>query len=109
MTREEVDTLVAGIGLPYAYYQFKEGTKRAAPYIIFFYSLNRDIYADNSNFVDREQLNIELYTKTRDFDLEKTVEDVLKLNGFSYYKEYSYIDSEHIWQIAYEMEVIINE
>ena len=109
MTREEVNTLIANFNLPYAYYQFKENTKQAPPYITFFFSENRDVYADNSNYVDKEQLNIELYTKIRDFDLEKTIEDTLKLNGFSYYKEYSFIDSENIWQIAYEMEVIINE
>ena len=109
MTRQAVKTLVESFGLPYAYYQFKEGTQQAPPYIIFFYSENRDVYADNSNYIDKEQLNIELYTKIRDFDLEKTIEDTLKLNGFSYYKEYSFIDSENIWQIAYEMEVIINE
>lgn len=109
MTREQIDTLIAGLDLPYAYFQFDEGTDQAPPYILFFFSENTDVHADNSNYVDKEQLNIELYTNFRDFDLEKTIEDYLKLNGFSFYKEYSFIDSEKLWQVAYEMEVIINE
>lgn len=109
MKREDIDTIIAGLNLPYAYYQFDEGTDKSPQYILFFFSENRDVYADDSNYVDKEQLNIELYTNFRDFDLEKTIETYLKSNGFSYYKEYSFIDSEKLWQIAYEMEVIINE
>ena len=73
MTREQVDTLIAGLDLPYAYFQFDEGTDQAPPYILFFFSENTDVHADNSNYVDKEQLNIELYTNFRDFDLEKTI------------------------------------
>ena len=39
---------------------------------------------------------------------EAALEEVLKNNGFTYYKEENYISSENMWQIAYEMEVIIN-
>ena len=40
--------------------------------------------------------------------IEKQLTEVLKNNGFAYYKEENYISSESMWQIAYEMEVIIN-
>jgi hypothetical protein len=53
-------------------------------------------------------LNIELYTSEKDFDLEAQVEGIISGKGLTYYKEESYIDKENIWQIAYEMEVIIN-
>lgn len=108
MTHEEIATMVGSIGLPYAYYQFPEGTGQAPPFVVFFYSQTDDVYADNSNYQRIEQLNIELYTKEKDFDTEATLEGVLKNNGFTYYKYESYIDSEKMFQIAYEMEVIIN-
>lgn len=108
MTREEVFTMVQSFDLPCDYYEFPEGTKQAPPFVVWFFSENTDVMADNSNYVDKEDLNIELYTSIRDFELEKTVEDVLSANGFSFAKEAAYIDAEKMWQISYEMEVIIN-
>ena len=108
MTLQEVNNMVESIGLPYAYFQFPEGTGQAPPFICFFYTNSDDLFADNSNYQDIRRLNIELYTSTKDFTLEKTIEDTLKLNGFSYYREENFIETEKIWQIAYEMEVLIS-
>lgn len=108
MTFQEVNNMVESIGLPYAYFQFPERTGQAPPFICFFYTNSDDLFADNSNYQDIRRLNIELYTSTKDFALEKTIEDTLKLNGFSYYREENFIETEKIWQIAYEMEVMIN-
>lgn len=108
MTRKEIYEIVESIGLPFAYYEFPEDTEQSPPFVVWFFSVNTDVMADNENYVDKEVLNIELYTVYRDFEKEKTVEDVLKLNGFTYSKEANFIQSERIWQIAYESEVIIN-
>lgn len=108
MTLQEVNNMVESIGLPYAYFQFPEKTGQAPPFICFFYTNSDDLFADNSNYQDIRRLNIELYTSTKDFALEKTIENTLKLNGFSYYREENFIETEKIWQIAYEMEVMIN-
>ena len=108
MTFQEVKNMVESIGLPYAYFQFSEKTGQAPPFICFFYTNSDDLFADDSNYQDIRRLNIELYTSTKDFALEKTIEDTLKLNGFSYYREENFIETEKIWQIAYEMEVMIN-
>lgn len=108
MTFQEVKNMVESIGLPYAYFQFPEGTRQAPPFICFFYTNSDDLFADNSNYQDIRRLNIELYTSTKDFALEKTIENTLKLNGFSYYREENFIETEKIWQIAYEMEVLIS-
>ena len=107
-TREEIEAMVASIGLPYAYWKFDNNTAQSPPFICWFFSEPRDVMADDENYVDRELLSIELYTKFRDFDQELAVEDVLKSYGFSYATEPNYIDSEKVWQIAYESEVIIN-
>ena len=108
MTHKEIATMVKSMGLPFAYYQFPEGTAQKLPYICFFYTYTDDVYADNSNYQRIETLNIELYTKNKDFDLEAVVETTLEANGLTYSKEDSYIDGEKMWQIAYEMEVLIN-
>ena len=107
MTHKEINLIIKGIGLPYAYYQFPEGTGQAPPFICYFFSLNNDLFADQSNYQKIERLNIELYTKTKDFAQEEAVENALTSHGFTYAKESNYIDNEKMWQIAYEMDVVI--
>ena len=66
------------------------------------------VFADDTNYQRIVQLNIELYTSNKDFELEESLEQILKDNNLTYYKEENYIDSEKLYQIAYEMEVMIN-
>lgn len=109
MTYKQIASMVSSIGLPYAYYQFPEGTAQAPPFVVFFYADTDDVFADDTNYQRIATLNIELYTSEKDFSTESTVEQILTNNNLTYYKEENYIDSEQMWQIAYEMEVIINE
>jgi len=109
MTYKQIASMVSSIGLPYAYYQFPEGTAQAPPFVVFFYADTDDVFADDTNYQRIATLNIELYTDEKDFSTESTVEQILTNNNLTYYKEENYIDSEQMWQIAYEMEVIINE
>lgn len=108
MTYKEVNSLIKSFGLPYAYYQFPEGTAQKTPFVCYFFSTSDDLFADNTNYQDIRVLNIELYTDEKDFSLESSIEAILKQNNLTYYKEENMIDSENMWQIAYEMEVIIN-
>lgn len=108
MTRKEVAELVAQIGLPYAYYQFPDDTPQSPPFVCYFYGSSDDVFADSENYAKIRVLNIELYTKDKEFELEDIVEGILRENHLSYYKEENYIDSEKMYQIAYEMEVLIN-
>lgn len=112
LTREELATVIAGIAttcnLEYAYYQFQDDSAQEPPFFVWFLSRNTDLFADNANYTDKEILNFELYTSFRDFALEKTFETALAAAGISYSKESNYVDTEKIYQIAYESEVIIN-
>lgn len=107
MTHKEVNLMVKSMGLPYAYYQFPENTAQAPPFICYFYSGSDDFFADQENYQKIEQLNIELYTKRKDFAKEEAIEAILKANNLTYTRQDSYIGTEKIWQIAYEMDVLI--
>lgn len=109
MTTNEVAAMVAEIGVPYAYYQFPEGTGQETPFICFFYSFNNDVKADNSNYQKIEHLIIELYTDNKDFDLERRVESVLASHGMVYSRDEEWIESERMLEVVYEMDVIITE
>ena len=67
MTFKEISTMIKNIGLPFAYYQFPEGTAEAPPFICFYYSNDDDFKADDSNYQKIEHLNIELYSDEKDF------------------------------------------
>jgi hypothetical protein len=107
MTRKEVAQMVDSIGLPYAYYQFDEDTAQAPPFVVFFFSTSNDLYADQTNYQRIDSLSIEFYSSEVDFDTEEAIETILNDAGLTFYKEQSYIESERIWQTAYDMEIVL--
>lgn len=109
MTAQEINTLVASIGLDYAYYQFPEGTSQAPPFICFYISNSDDLGADNINYVKIRQLVIELYTDNKDYDQEAAVEEALKDAGLFYQTDESYIESERLYMVTYTAEIIFVE
>lgn len=109
MTYKEVSTMVKSIGLPYAYYQFPEGTAEAPPFICFFWSDDNDLKADNINYQKIERLNIELYTDNKDYENEANIETVLTNNSVVWSKSETYIDSERLYMVLYEADVVVTQ
>lgn len=109
MTYKELKTLVGSIGLPYAYYEFPDGTEQAPPFVCFLLEGSDDLAADNVNYQKIRRVIIELYTDEKDFALEQTVENVLTANGIYYARDEAYIDAEHMNQVTYEFDVVITD
>ena len=109
MTFESVASMVAEIGIPYAYYQFPEGTAQTTPFICFFFAEAEDLAADDSNYQRMERLVIELYTDNKDFDLESRVEAVLNEHGLVFAREEEWIESERMLEVVFETTVCITE
>lgn len=107
MTFKEVSQMIQGIGLPYAYYQFPDNTGQEPPFICFFYPNNNDVLADNSNYQKVEHLAIELYTDNKDFEHEAAVEAALSSHGLVWSRSEEYIDSERMFLVVYETDVVI--
>ena len=107
MTPQEVNTLIASVGIPYAYHQFADDTGQQPPFICFFYGNSNDLAADDTNYARIERLYIELYTDEKDFALEKTIETLLNANNLVFAKEQIYIDSERMHETIYTTEVIL--
>ena len=108
MTYKDIADMIAECNLPYAYYEFPDGTEQTPPFICFWFPESDDFFADNQNYVGIRRLYVELYTNEKDFSLESTVEGVLTANGLTFRKSDDYIDSERMWQTLYEMEVILS-
>lgn len=109
MTTKEVATMIAEIGIPYAYYQFPEGTEQATPFACFYFANDNDFLADDSNYQNIEHLILEVYTDNKDFDLEQTVKSVLASYNMVWTRSEEWIDSERMQESIYEMDVIITE
>ena len=109
MTYQEVATMIAGLNIPYAYYQFPNGTEQACPFICFFFSNSNDLAADNTNYQRIRTLSIELYTDNKDFALEESVESLLNSNGLVYTREESYLDSERMYMVTFTSEIVVTE
>ena len=107
MTYEEIATIIAGVGIPYSYYQFPEDTGQQPPFICFYYPDRNDLLADDSNYQKIVSLTIELYTDQKDFDLEETLEAVLAEHGLVYSFDETFIDSEQMHLSTYYTDVVI--
>ena len=108
MTYEQIATMVAEIGYPNAYFQFDHDGETPTPFICFYYPGIDDLYADSSNYQRITELIIELYSNTKNFDAEATVEQKLQEHGLTYSKYEEYIEGEKLYEVVYEMEVLIN-
>lgn len=116
MTFKEISTMVGSIGLPFAYYEFPEVPDESGnaavtgpPFVCFYFPGDRDFKADNSNYQKIEHLVIELYSDNKDFALEASVEGVLRTNGFVWSRNEGKLDSERMYMVTYEMDVVITE
>lgn len=108
MTLKEVEQMVAQIGLPYVYYSFPEKAAPALPYVVYYYPNSANFPADDVVYKRIYALNIELYTKEKDFLSEERVEAVLDEYGMVWDKSEDYLETENMYEVLYQMETFIN-
>ena len=109
MTRQQVATMIASVGLPYAYDHFEETENPGhPPFICFLYPDSAGFYADNVNYAPVERLVIELYTDNIDFALEESIQNALNDAELAYSYSREWIEDERMYQTTYNTEVLIN-
>jgi hypothetical protein len=109
MTYKDIADMIDEMGLSFTYYSFPIGEAPSLPYIVFYYPSNDDFGADNKNYVPIVNLNIELYTENKDFSTEQTVEDVLEAHDIFFSKTETYLTSEEMYEVLYEMQIAIEK
>lgn len=103
MNITQLATELNKIGLPLSYNHFT--TPPAPPYLVYLFSYSNDLMADNINYEDVGVYQIELYTDKKDTASEKKVEDKLKALEIPYQSFETWIDSEKLYQIVYEISI----
>ena len=109
MTYEEIMTMMQETGLPFAYDHFAEGESPEPPFTVFLFPSSKNFGADNKVWQKINQLRIELYTDFKQPNIETQIETVLDQHGLFYDKTEVWIESENLYEVAYEMEVLQHE
>ena len=108
MTFKEVTDALAAIGYPVTYLQWPEKEVPQLPYICYYYPNMSPEVADDTHHSQLHNLNVELYTKSKDFAVESEVDRALLNAGFVFTKEETFLNDENMYEILYMMEVVIN-
>lgn len=109
MLLKNLDPMIKEIAgqIPVAYYAFPKPGK-APPYLVYYSPGRSDFFADDLNYQGILDLNIELYTKTKNYSLEQSIEAAMTAKGLAYGKTETFIESDGVFKITYTTEVIIN-
>lgn len=105
MTYAEMKTLLDTTGIPFVYMAWKKGGAPNLPYGVFLFPGSNNFGADGIVYHTANQCRIELYTKYKSPELEKSIEDVLTGAGIYFERDETYIDEEEMLLNAYECEV----
>ena len=95
ITLDDLCSVVASIGLPWANTNFERGEDMDAPYIVLSRQDVTTIAADDQTWFRMVDYDIELYTTRRDYKLESTVTDSLDNAGI-------YFADGGVWPIPAE-------
>lgn len=109
MTQDELFTALKSLGMPVAYGEFKNTPENPAPpppFITYQFAYSGDLMADNQNCIERSNFQVELYTIKKDLAREKLVQDKLKELYLPYRKFETWLDSENLRQVIYEIQII---
>ena len=112
MRYQDITKILKRAGLPVTYFSFPEDDLQhpvpPLPYIIFYIPRTRAEAADNTTASRIAQINIELYTKEKDFDLEELLERILDAECLICEKEEVFLKSENMYEVLYITEAVID-
>ncbi len=105
MTYEEINDMMAEMGLPYAYHHFAEGESPQPPFLLCLSPGEETFSADNVAYYSFKQLDIELYTDKKNPAMEEEMEAVLTQHEIYFTKSEAWIESERLYEVLYEMTI----
>lgn len=105
MRPQDVRDIIAGTGLPVAYRVWEEGSAPALPYCVYYAGAADNFAADGVVYHTAQQYTVELYTVDKDPEVEAKIEAALTAAGIFWLKDETYIPTERMNEIIYEIEV----
>lgn len=103
MTHDELLEILRPTGIPWAYHHWE--SKQEPPYGVYLDDGDDPFFADDSTYVFFLAVRLELYSLERDPALDQRVKDALDAAGLSYDVDYTWIESEGLYETIFEFEV----
>jgi len=100
---EELLAIIKEAGIPFAYDHFAEGESPDPPFICYLLPGSDNFAADGRVYYKINEVRIELYTDSKDLAVEQKLEDVLDAHEVFYNKSETWIDSEKLYEILYQI------
>lgn len=100
---QELYNLLKTLGIPVSYRFFK--APPTPPYVIYLFAYSHNFGADNKVYGKGDSFQVELYSIKKDLASEKLIEDLFDNNDIFYEKTETYIDSEGLYQVLYEIQM----
>lgn len=101
MTQEELVHRLESAGLPLAYRAFR--SRQEAPFLCYQYVYDVEFFADDERYYAAGHYQVELYTASKEPDIEARVEEAL--TGITWEKEGEFLPDQQIYVIRYDIEV----
>jgi len=108
MTLAEVKTMlesINGFSKKVAYRAFPIGKAPALPFICYLCTSTNNFTADNQVYTVIQEIDIELYSKTKDTASEALIEAKLNANHIPWDKAEEYIEQEEVYEVIYTITV----
>ena len=105
MAKELVEEILDEVGLPYRYHHFEAEEAVEPPFICWIVPGSGNFAADGKVYFQTDDVNIELYTDFKNFELEEKIEGVLDQKGIYWEKTEVYIESERLYEVIYELSI----
>lgn len=105
----ELNGILQSTGFPVAYSHFVESENNPLPqppFITYIVAYSSNFAADDRVYQQIRNVQIELYTDTKDFEAERKIEAALDSGGIVYQSTEAFIESEQLFQKIYEVSVI---
>lgn len=104
MNKAEIEGMLDQIGIPYRLHHFENDEAIDPPFMVYV-TRKRPFAADGMSYVQIMELDIELYTDSKDGSMEERIEQVMDANGIRYKKTEGYLEDENMYEVLYETEV----
>ena len=102
---DDLVKLLEETGIPFAYDHFAEGESPDPPFICYLLPQSDNFSADGKVYLKVSNVNIELYTDSKDLSVEQKLEAVLDTHGIFYDKTEVWIESEKLYEVLYSFEM----
>lgn len=102
---DDLVKLLEETGIPFAYDHFAEGESPDPPFICYLLPQSDNFSADGKVYLKVSNVNIELYTDSKDLAVEQKLGTVLDIHGIFYDKTEVWIESEKLYEVLYSFEL----